>query len=304
MPKPAKKYLITETEEIDKALKLISFPLIRARAFCEWKGEKIEIPKEALFRQDDFTYFETFAPNHQIIEHSLAFNETLTALTSFPYRLKAIMLDQCGASLAARFEIDQPFVIVENPSIDLIKPEIILTNSYNKETALGLLFGFSRPLGPNTGLISGDFKCRWFSQNNKIHSTKIKNSISLGLKDFSEKVVPIFIEMGKIRISKALAIKAIIYTVQTDVLPKKLAKHSLDHILHLNGDLLAWSILNALLWSTSHVFRGTPNRLLEIQQKIAKTFRDGGKDFLVSCHEISDEEAQKWIQKTTIKLVA
>jgi hypothetical protein len=295
MPKPAKEYIILNTADPKEALEAISFPIIRVPLTCEIEGKKIELPKEAIFREKPLAYYETLSPGYAVIKHETAFRAMMMALRAFAWRLRRVSLDQEGAQMTARFTIDETHAVGEN---DIVCPEVYLTNSYNTATALTLHLGCFRQTHETVALCSGDFKSRWMHLGNKADPDELKIAIESALRDFKQTVVPTYEKMAAMSLTDLQAIEVIITAVKKDILPAKWAKYAIDRIKKENQPNSMWSVFNALTWATTHGFKGTPTRLMEIQQKIARHFKDGGTSFLEHKPEIKPEEVEKWLQKS------
>jgi hypothetical protein len=213
----------------------------------------------------------------------------IDALGPFEWALRWVSLDQAGARMSACFQFKRSYEIDPN---DSLKAQITLVNSYNTATALGLHLGFFREIHGSTMLDTNDFRSRWVHAGNEAESAAFGKAIEAALRDFEQRGLPHYRKMAAHTLDQSQALRAVILAIKKDILPQKLAEAALRCVF-TDTNHSAWSVFNALARALTS-FQGTPTRLMEIQQKIARNFKDGGVHLLGGIGDISQQELDSW----------
>lgn len=190
MPKLAQEYITLRTKDLNEARKLIGFDVLRLPAFCELDGQKIPIPKESIFRKDPLVHYETLSPEYGLITHTEALDAMLAALRGYSHHLSGVTLECRGAEMTACFRI------FDGKMATNIRPELILVNSYNCATSLGLKLGSFHEEFHHSALVPNGPSARWMHLGHNIDPEKIHKSIKECLDHFNKKVLPFYSQMA------------------------------------------------------------------------------------------------------------
>jgi hypothetical protein len=279
MPKPAKPFETLHTSDHTKALELIGFPIVRGPIFIEEQhveGHFSDDRWECIWRPDPRTVFAVLSKDYQLVHHETAFKGAISACESqsIPYELRSVSLDHAGAKLVVSFKIGQEIAITPD---DLIRPELVLVNSYDSSMALGFDVGYER-LRDGTVALSPLSTTRIMHLGTTASPDKLHQAALKALKDF-RKYCDQYQLMARTPVSHEAGIRVVAAAVRKNVIPKKLEQMVLESIAKLEEPTV-WTVMNAFFLAISQ-FKGSPTRIRELKQKVARAFREEFKHLFI-----------------------
>lgn len=291
MAKDPKAYLVLENPTKAQTRDMVSFPVLRLPVFCEHKGQRIALEREAILRGDTLDPYETLSSGYSFIPHLSALDAMEQALEGYKARLVRLSLEQNGAAMAARYRLTEKSQKIGEEEVS---PEIVLLNSYNGSTALGV--NLETFHSRNKTHASTNFRVRWMHLGNEANAGEIKKAVESALRHFEEKTIVFYQKLLRNSLSsKATVGMAIVATIR-GVLSKKLGKRTISRIVSHSAKN-AWDLMNAFLYPIHHDFECTPDRKIELQMKILYVFNDAGNQLLTASKQIKEEDLREWTTK-------